>query len=94
MLSLHILIPPGLQECRKLRNFSSMAAIISALQSDAVQRLTKTKKEVPDRLMAGLEKLVRPDNNFQSYQAALKESAAPCVPWLGEHLTLPPRHHY
>ncbi|CAL8269678.1 unnamed protein product [Gadus morhua 'NCC'] len=53
------------QECRQLRNFSSLRAILSALQSNAVYRLKKTWGAVSRESMASFELLCTtfPDDN-------------------------------
>ncbi|CAL8330086.1 unnamed protein product [Lota lota] len=53
------------QECRQLRNFSSLRAILSALQSNAIYRLKKTWGAVSRESMASFELLCTtfPDDN-------------------------------
>ncbi|XP_056135872.1 ral guanine nucleotide dissociation stimulator-like 1 [Lampris incognitus] len=53
------------QECRQLRNFSSLRAILSALQSNAVYRLKKTWAAVSREVMASFDHLCEtfPDEN-------------------------------
>ncbi|XP_051563687.1 ral guanine nucleotide dissociation stimulator-like 1 isoform X2 [Myxocyprinus asiaticus] len=53
------------QECRQLRNFSSLRAILSALQSNAVYRLKKTWAAISRESMATFDHLCEtfPDEN-------------------------------
>ncbi|KAL4647947.1 ral guanine nucleotide dissociation stimulator-like 1 isoform X1 [Arapaima gigas] len=53
------------QECRERKNFSSLWAILSALQSNAIYRLKKTWAAVSREFISSFEKLCRtfPDEN-------------------------------
>ncbi|KAJ7172716.1 ras guanine nucleotide exchange factor domain-containing protein [Mycena filopes] len=82
-------------ECRKLRNFASLSAITTALQSTE-ERLVLTVGALPSHLQVTLQDLKRlldPTNNHLSYRTALKpeEALDPlyrnfCLPWLAVHL--------
>jgi hypothetical protein len=66
-----------------MRNFSSMAAIVVALESEPIQCLLETLRELETqdrKLLAKLSSLVR----SESACAALNSSDDPCVPRLGE----------
>lgn len=81
------------QECRNMRNFSSLIAIAIALNSAPVERLKLTKKQLPAKMANCLEEIVaisNPSNNHAAYRSVLCEVGAveykQCVPWLALHL--------
>ncbi|KAG7738219.1 hypothetical protein KL932_003826 [Ogataea haglerorum] len=77
----------------KLRNYSTMTAIISGLSSTSISRLKKTWVLVPKHLMANFEKmdqLMSIGKNYSEYRSILKfvnEDSEPCLPFLGMYLS-------
>ncbi|XP_055079562.1 ral guanine nucleotide dissociation stimulator-like 1 isoform X2 [Periophthalmus magnuspinnatus] len=80
------------QECRRLKNFSSLKAILSALQSNAVYRLRKSWAAVNRDSMATFENLCEtfPDENCVLSKGELLEvsTSSGVVPYLGTYLTV------
>nr|KAF6329004.1 hypothetical protein mPipKuh1_008322 [Pipistrellus kuhlii] len=70
------------KECRTLRNFSSLRAILAALQSVSIHRLQETWGKVSRRHTVAIKKLFKEDNSRS------REQFIKCVPFLGEYLTL------
>jgi len=78
------------QQCRKLNNFSSMTAIISALYSATIHRLHKTWEALSHRwhvILDSLNQLMNSTRNFGEYRAVLHLVNPPCVPFFGVYLT-------
>jgi len=72
--------------CYELRNFSAVAAIFDAFESDVIKCLEETLGELdaPDRrLRARLNDFLKIES---SYRTALNSSEEPCVPRLDLHL--------
>lgn len=76
--------------CLKLRNFNSLAAIITSLQSHLITRLTKVWQGLPDKyqeLNEYLKGIIHPEKNYSVYRAELKiylvsnECTVPVVPY-------------
>uniref|UniRef100_A0A3B4ZDG3 Rap guanine nucleotide exchange factor 1-like n=1 Tax=Stegastes partitus TaxID=144197 RepID=A0A3B4ZDG3_9TELE len=70
-----------LQHLRKLNNFNSYLAILSALDSAPIRRLEWQKQT-----SEGLEEyctLIDSSSSFRAYRAALAEVEPPCIPYLG-----------
>ncbi|ODV82853.1 hypothetical protein CANARDRAFT_10144 [[Candida] arabinofermentans NRRL YB-2248] len=77
----------------KLKNFSSMTAIISGLGSTSISRLKKTWELIPRHLMTNFNKmdnLMSIGKNYGEYRSILKfidEENEPCLPFLGMYLS-------
>ncbi|XP_036015652.1 ral guanine nucleotide dissociation stimulator isoform X2 [Mus musculus] len=79
------------RECRALKNFSSLYAILSALQSNAIHRLKKTWEEVSRdsfRVFQKLSEIFSDENNYSlSRELLIKGVIQGTVPYLGTFLT-------
>jgi len=76
--------------CRELKNFSSMIAIVSGLNSPPIRRLKRTWEQINQRFMAMLgtcEMTIDSNKNFSNYRSLLQRITAPCVPFVGLYLT-------
>jgi RasGEF domain len=74
----------GNKDCFQMRNFSSTAAIIVALESEPIRCLSATfgQLEARDRkLLSKLSKFVKSE---PAYRKALNLSEDPCVPRFGK----------
>ncbi|PPQ89078.1 hypothetical protein CVT25_006450 [Psilocybe cyanescens] len=82
------------RECRKLRNFSSLVAIATALHSSPIERLRLTRLELSMQVqnkLGALKDILDVSANHRSYREALEEGIdtsgkGPCIPWLAIHL--------
>ena len=82
-----------IQECRKLRNFSSAAAISTALHSREISRLRLTISDLSRTMqekLSSLDKIFDPLSDHHAYRLAIKEGNtqehAHAIPWLGENV--------
>ncbi|KAJ3717263.1 ras guanine nucleotide exchange factor domain-containing protein [Lentinula guzmanii] len=77
------------EKCRNLNNFASMSAIINALSSTVIKRLSLTWLHVGRRnTLETLLKYNEPSGGFSAYrQLHLHAINAPCVPFIGMYLT-------
>jgi len=70
-----------MKHCKRLNNFSSYLAILSALDCSPLRRL-----EFPKPLTDILQEfclLIDSDAAFKAYRQALSEAKPPCIPYLG-----------
>ncbi|KAK0210526.1 kinase-like domain-containing protein [Desarmillaria ectypa] len=83
------------QECLKMRNFASVAAIATALQSDAIQdHLKMTLGQLMPRQRQTMDGLINIMNPMYKYRAYHKILGQPvqffererCVPWIDVHI--------
>ncbi|KAI0250783.1 ras guanine nucleotide exchange factor domain-containing protein [Lactifluus subvellereus] len=76
--------------CRDLKNFSSMIAIVSGLNSPPIRRLKRTWDQIPQKFMTMLgacEMTIDSNKNFSNYRSLLQRITPPCVPFIGLYLT-------
>lgn len=75
---------------RELKNFHATMAVISALRSAPIHRLTKTWARIKSKLMdqyMSITNLVSEQDNYILLRDQVKVSKPPCIPYLGIHLT-------
>lgn len=73
-----------------LRCFDMLMALLSAINSSAVQRLHSTVEGAGSRTRQSLSRLnllMSHEQSFATYRAALKVSVLPAVPYVGRFLT-------
>ncbi|KAF8333499.1 ras guanine nucleotide exchange factor domain-containing protein [Cantharellus anzutake] len=78
------------ERCRSLNNFSTMAALVAALNSPPIRRLKRTWDVVSRRNIAVLddiEKTMQHGKNLAEYRNMLSKVSLPCVPFIGVYLT-------
>ncbi|XP_067865779.1 ral guanine nucleotide dissociation stimulator-like isoform X2 [Heterodontus francisci] len=84
------------EECRALKNFSSLYAIISALQSNSVHRLKKTWEEIPREVFRSydeLSEIFSEKNNYsQSRELLIKEGTSKFATLDKKHTKRPKDH--
>ncbi|KAH7885130.1 ras GEF [Phlebopus sp. FC_14] len=76
--------------CRLIRNFSTMLAIVSGLNSAPIHRLKRSWEQVSSRYMSQLETcetIINSYKNYNNYRTALAAVSPPCVPFVGVFLT-------
>jgi RasGEF domain len=80
------------QECRKSYNFSSMSAIVAALQSIPQLILTREMKLTKSerQLLPEMDKILDPQADHRAYREVLRNINSPfAIPWLGAHCNVP-----
>ncbi|XP_012945561.1 rap guanine nucleotide exchange factor 1 [Aplysia californica] len=70
-----------MRHLRKLHNFNSYLAILSALNSAPVHRLEWQKQNV--EVLQELCQLIDSSSSFRVYRQTLSETPPPCIPYLG-----------
>ncbi|KAI7879905.1 ras GEF [Lichtheimia hyalospora FSU 10163] len=77
-------------QCLQLRNYNTLMAIRSALDSTSIGRLKRTWECVSTKCKAMYEPIYRATDsqrNFAEYRRRLRDAVAPCLPFLGVYLT-------
>ncbi|KAG8898241.1 hypothetical protein FRB99_007580, partial [Tulasnella sp. 403] len=75
--------------CVKLNNYSTMRAVLAALDSSTISRLTKTWSHLSTKYKAQLDtmrRLADHAKNSAVYREALRKTTPPAVPFLGKSL--------
>eukprot|EP01116_Phalansterium_solitarium_P000941 TRINITY_DN10772_c0_g1_i1.p1 TRINITY_DN10772_c0_g1~~TRINITY_DN10772_c0_g1_i1.p1 ORF type:complete len:501 (-),score=134.12 TRINITY_DN10772_c0_g1_i1:88-1590(-) len=78
------------QWLRRLNNFSSLMALVAALESSAVTRLEATWANIPIKnhaILGDLSRLVHMSSNFRALREAMSSCELPAIPYLGIFLS-------
>ncbi|KZP01331.1 ras GEF, partial [Calocera viscosa TUFC12733] len=74
------------EQCKRLKNFSTMAALTAGLNGPPIRRLRRSWEQVHQRAnatLADLEKTIDSGRNFAEYRRLLATIDPPCVPFFG-----------
>ncbi|EJU03215.1 ras GEF [Dacryopinax primogenitus] len=74
------------EQCKRLKNFSTMAALVAGLNCPPIRRLRRSWEQVHQRanaVLADLEKTIDSGRNFAEYRRLLATIDLPCVPFFG-----------
>ncbi|KZT56335.1 ras GEF [Calocera cornea HHB12733] len=74
------------EQCKRLKNFSTMAALTAGLNGPPIRRLRRSWEQVHTRAndtLADLEKTIDSGRNFAEYRRLLATIDPPCVPFFG-----------
>ena len=77
-------------KCLSLQNYNALMAIISALDSSTISRLKQTWSALSSKHKSALDymrTITDHSRNFSLYRSKIRESIAPCLPFLGLYLT-------
>lgn len=69
-----------MKHLRKMNNFNSYLALLSALESSPIRRLD-WQKQITDGLKE-YGALIDSSSSFRAYRTALAETQPPCIPYL------------
>eukprot|EP01122_Echinamoeba_exundans_P009625 TRINITY_DN3447_c1_g1_i1.p1 TRINITY_DN3447_c1_g1~~TRINITY_DN3447_c1_g1_i1.p1 ORF type:complete len:997 (+),score=215.44 TRINITY_DN3447_c1_g1_i1:236-3226(+) len=75
-----------MDELRRIRNFNGMMAFFSALSLGAIQRLKKTWKEVPSKVMqlwTSASKFMDSSGGYKVYKEFIHIADPPTIPYMG-----------
>ncbi|XP_064650315.1 guanine nucleotide-releasing factor 2-like isoform X3 [Lineus longissimus] len=70
-----------MKELRKLKNFNSYLALLSAVDSAPIRRL-EWHKQIMDTLKE-MSELINSSSSFKVYRQVLAETEPPCIPYIG-----------
>ncbi|KAG0312871.1 hypothetical protein BGZ99_009216 [Dissophora globulifera] len=75
---------------RDMGNFNTTMAIIAAMNTSSIHRLSQTRELIQGKdiwnTFKELEQLMSSERSFFEYRAALRASKLPCIPYMGVHL--------
>lgn len=76
------------EKCRSLQNFSSMSAIVTALNAEVIQRLHLSWAHTGRKShLEQLTQINQPSGSFAAYRSLMQAAEGPCVPFIPMLLT-------
>jgi len=73
------------ENLKQLKNFQTLFAVLSGLNSPQITRLQQTLLEIPQKtkeILNDMLSIMSKDNSYKAYRELLRTSALPCLPFL------------